>query len=169
MRDKNLTKINFIDLEMLCWGDKPVGEIIQVGVCQLDLKDNTLKTDSYYVKPSSGIEVSEYCTQLTGITNKQVYKQGRPLEDVMKTVFKKYGKNYIFAAWGRDDKTLAKEGIVLDNYLNYAMLFRAKYGEGKVGQKSAQLALGIPFSGRQHDAGWDAYNLANLFIVAEDL
>ncbi|MEL7234583.1 MAG: exonuclease domain-containing protein, partial [Chloroflexota bacterium] len=68
-----------IDMEATCWRSNrrppdQVSEIIEIGVCVLDL--DTLEPDrkmSILVKPTLST-VSEFCTRLTSLTQAQVDK-----------------------------------------------------------------------------------------------
>ena len=90
----NYQRIVCLDLEMCCWDDgrdPRTGEIIEFGLAEVDLiEGKVIKRAQYYVKPDTH-EVSEFCTELTGITQKIVDKQGRPFADVLATVTKNFG------------------------------------------------------------------------------
>lgn len=172
----NYTKIIAFDLEMCCWNDgrKPnTGEIIEIGLVEIDLESGTLlRVGQYYVKPDHD-EVSEFCTQLTGITPDMVRKQGRPLRDVLRTIEKNFGfKSRIYMAWGRDDLVLFNEcdskGIDLHRfeYLNFSLLYkiRRKIKNKRIGMRKAMVREGIDWVGNQHSGVVDAYNLARLFL-----
>lgn len=162
-----------IDLEMCCWEDKPSGEIIEVGLVEIDLEKNQItKEAQYYVKPEKD-EISEFCTKLTGITPKMIKNQGRPLKEVIQSMIKKFGgKNKIYMAWGRDDLTLFREcqlkGIEEPflEFINLAVLYRTLHrtGSSKIGQVEAMKQYGLEFEGNQHSGLVDAKNLARLAI-----
>ena len=90
----NYTKLVCLDLEMTCWDDgrEPrTGEIIEIGLAKVNLNTQEIeKSSSYIVKPEHD-EISEFCTQLTGHTQRIIDRQGRPLKDVLETVVKNYG------------------------------------------------------------------------------
>ncbi|EED25960.1 exonuclease KapD [Vibrio sp. 16] len=162
---------------MCCWNENGVGttgEIIEVGLAEIDLvKGEIVKRAQYYVKPEQD-EVSLFCVELTGITPRKVEKQGRPLEEVLKSVVKNFGgSNKIFASWGRDDVVLAKEceakGIEMPfkEFINLATLYRIqnRLKDKRIGHRAAQESKGIEWEGRQHSAYVDAYNLAKLALT----
>ncbi len=162
------------DLEMCCWDDgrKPnTGEIIEIGVCQVDTKNLTItKVAQYYVKPERD-EVSEFCTSLTGITPRTIAKQGRPLREVMATLDKHFGSSgKIFAAWGQDDavlkEELKKKGVkfVMGDYMNVANMARLLLGESRKSQLDVMSEFGLEFEGSVHSGVDDAKNLARLLI-----
>ncbi|QJY36518.1 exonuclease domain-containing protein [Vibrio europaeus] len=173
----NHNRVVCFDLEMCCWNENGVGttgEIIEVGLAEIDLvKGEIVKRAQYYVKPDTD-EVSLFCAQLTGITPRKVEKQGRPLEEVLKSMVKNFGgTNKIFAAWGRDDCVLRQEcldkGIDMpfNEFINLATLFRIqnRLKDKRIGHKAAQESKGIEWEGRQHSGYVDAYNLAKLALT----
>ncbi|MDF4357041.1 exonuclease domain-containing protein, partial [Vibrio parahaemolyticus] len=100
----NHNRIVCFDLEMCCWSENGVGrtgEIIEVGLAEIDLsKGEIVKRAQYYVKPEHD-EVSLFCAELTGITPRKIEKQGRPLAEVIKSMIKNFGgRNKIYASWG---------------------------------------------------------------------
>lgn len=173
----NYNRVVCFDLEMCCWnvdGVGTTGEIIEVGLAEVDLEmGEIVKRAQYYVRPEKD-EVSEFCTQLTGITPRTIRKQGRPLADILQSMIKNFGgPNKIYAAWGRDDLILRKEcedkGLALpfSEFVNLATLYRIQHRvkNRRIGHRAAQEAKGIEWEGRQHSGYADAYNLAKLALV----
>lgn len=173
----NHNRIVCFDLEMCCWNENGVGttgEIIEVGLAEIDLvKGEIVKRAQYYAKPEQD-EVSLFCSQLTGITPRKIEKQGRPLEEVLKSMIKNFGgANKIYASWGRDDRILAQEcqdkGIEMPfkEFINLATLYRVQHRlkDKRIGHKAAQEAQNIEWEGRQHSGYVDAYNLAKLALT----
>jgi inhibitor of KinA sporulation pathway (predicted exonuclease) len=173
----NYNRVVCFDLEMCCWnvdGVGTTGEIIEVGLAEVDLeKGKIVKRAQYYVRPEKD-EVSEFCTELTGITPRTIRKQGRPLADILQSMIKNFGgPNKIYAAWGRDDLILHKEcqekglEIPFKEFVNLATLYRIQHRvkNRRIGHRAAQEAKGIEWEGRQHSGYVDAYNLAKLALV----
>ena len=173
----NYQRIVCLDLEMCCWDDgrdPRTGEIIEFGLAEVDLiEGKVIKRAQYYVKPDTH-EVSEFCTELTGITQKIVDKQGRPFADVLATVTKNFGgKNKIYGSWGRDDYVIRKEcedkGIdyPFKEFLNIATLYRIhkRLKNKRFGHKKAMELEGLDWEGRHHSGADDAYNLARLALL----
>lgn len=171
----NYSKIVLFDLEMCCWDDREprTGEIIEIGIAEIDLiAQKTTRTAQYYVKPEHD-QVSEFCTELTGITPRIITKQGRPLSEVLKTIKKNFGSNKIFGAWGRDDLTILNECDIkglqrpFTEYINvsaiYNMSQRSK--NTKISMLNAMQEKGLSFEGRQHSGLTDAMNLARLGLI----
>lgn len=107
-----------IDLELTCWEDsaltKSQGEITEIGVVLVDME--TLDIVGEYtstVKPKNFPELTEYCTNLTGITQDEI-DSSRPLNEVYKELcntFLPNQKEFFWVVWGRDT-------ICLENELN---------------------------------------------------
>lgn len=172
----NYNRVVCFDLEMCCWnenGKGTTGEIIEIGLAEIDVsKGEIVKRAQYYVKPDHD-EVSLFCVELTGITPRKVEKQGRPLQEVLKSMIKNFGgTNKIYASWGRDDQILQAEclakGIELpfNEFVNLATIYRIQYRlkDKRIGHRAAQEALDIEWEGRQHSGYVDAYNLAKLAL-----
>lgn len=173
----NYNKLVCLDLEMTCWDDgrEPrTGEIIEVGLAKVDLgKGEIEKSSSYIVKPDKD-KVSDFCTQLTGHTQRTVDRQGRPLADVLDTVVKNYGgTNVIYGSWGRDDLVIRKEceakniPYPFKEYLNLATIFRMqqRVKNKRFGHRRAMQIAGLEWKGRQHSGVVDAQNLARLALT----
>ena len=172
----NHNRVVCFDLEMCCWNENGVGstgEIIEVGLAEIDLgKGEIVKRAQYYVKPDHD-EISMFCVELTGITPRKIEKQGRPIAEVIQSMIKNFGgSKKIYASWGRDDLIFAKEcrekGIDMPfkEFLNLATLYRIQHRlkDKRIGHRAAQENLGIEWEGRQHSAYVDAYNLAKLAL-----
>ena len=171
------SKVVCFDLEMCCWETaeetgKKTGEIIEIGLSKINLdKGEIIKRGQYYVKPEHD-DISPFCHELTGITNKIIRKQGRPLELVLKSMVSNFGgQNAVYAAWGHDDLVLLNEcnekGLVMPfkNYLNLALIDRVKNRrKTKVSQVDAMKEHGIKFEGKAHSGYVDAYNLSKLAL-----
>lgn len=166
-------RIVIVDLECTCWeNDIPIGqqtETIEIGICIYNCIDKTITDkNSFYVMPKS--EISEYCTNLTGITYEKLKAEGRPLLEVINTIKKKYPlKSCMWASWGDwDRKQMRKEceikGIAypfVDSHLNIKNLYAImKCKSVGIGVSAALAELGFEFVGTPHCGGDDAYNEA---------
>lgn len=170
------SKIVCFDLEMCCWEDaRQLGEIISFGVCELDLHSGKITREAhYYVKPVSDT-VSEFCTSLTGITQRVVSRQGRPLNDVVNSVASKFGKKRPYVAWGQDGNYLSRmarkqnfflpDMIFLDASLLYQL--RKRHTGGSIGLKQAMKNEGLEFDGTAHNALNDSRNMARLITQSQ--
>jgi len=154
-----------VDLELTCWEEKTdfVPEIIQVGLVEVNIVDRKITREyEIFVKPRE-TEISEFCTKLTGITKKQVYKQGFEFEKAMALLQKKFGfRNKLVIGWGRDDIALTGQ---IDEYMNLSYLFGIKHKTNKKFKLEEALKIeGIEFEGKAHNALVDARNTAKLFL-----
>lgn len=167
-------KIIVVDVESTCWdkGTEPrgfVSEIIEVGVCLLDV--TTLEREdkrSIYVKPGLST-VSPFCTQLTGITQ-DVVDKGGTLEEACKILMRDYlSKARIWASYGDYDRTM---------FLNNCSMLGIKYPFGQAHQNvrtrlttdmglvarppldDAVRLIGKTFEGTHHSGSDDAWNAA---------
>lgn len=173
----NRSEVLVLDLEATCW-DTPearennVSEIIEIGVCVLDMKSgNISRPKGILVKPTAS-KVSEFCTRLTTITPDLLDKEGVTLRRAVDELIDAYGSpNRIIAAYGAYDGRFLKESCVKEGirnplsreYLNVSMLSSMKFKTGrKLGlAKSLQLA-GLPFEGTHHRGVDDAVMTAKL-------
>lgn len=174
----NYRRLICYDLEMCCWSRKEgkgstTGEIIEIGVAAVNLQDGVITDRSqYYVRPEKD-DISEYCTNLTGITQKLLDKQGVPLADAINSMRGKYGHHSVYGAWGRDDRVLQAEcedkGIDMPFYehLNLSTLFRLqnRMRRKRFGMRKSMEMAGLDFDGTQHSGFDDAYNLARLTLT----
>ncbi len=86
---KTTNQIIIIDLEATCWENDriPTGQkvdIIEMGICKLDLISNTIsQKQSIYVIPERS-EINRFCTKLTGITPQLIEEKGIYFEEACK-------------------------------------------------------------------------------------
>ena len=158
-------KVLIIDLELTCWNEptEQIPEIIQIGLIEVDtIKREISRKKEMYVLPEK-TEISEFCTELTGITKKQVYKQGLSYDKAIEILETKFGfKNKLVIGWGRDDKAF-RSGI--DQYMNLSHLYSMiNLTDEKFNLKKALEREGLSFEGEAHNALVDAENTAKLFI-----
>lgn len=169
-------KVVVLDLELTCWalGDQERGlpEIIEIGAVAVDLqKAEILSRCEFLIKPSDKRGLSEYCTQLTGITHEML--KGKPrfpeaYAHFVRYLGSKYG--YVLASWGEDGDALTRQTLDMGlsvrhalNHWNLGEMFWARYGK-KVGLSEAMQTLGIEPRGPAHRALPDAENAARVMI-----
>lgn len=171
-----LDSLVFFDIEQTCWenGEEPKGfvpETIQIGICEYNpITDTIGRKNSYFVKSKSTL--SEYCTNLTGITNKKL-KTARSLTEVCNKIAESYSKHKVWVSWGRDDLMLKKDcdaqgatSPVSINHLDFSVFYATMFGLRKFPSLLQSLKKNdIEFEGDQHDAMYDAINTANLYSV----
>ncbi|MDO5411458.1 MAG: 3'-5' exonuclease [Lachnospiraceae bacterium] len=155
-------------------------EIIEIGAVKLDEAGREIDSFTQYVKPQFG-QITEYYTNLTGITNEQVAECPCFLE-AMRLFYEWAGKeDYTIYSWSDSDPAqISKEAALkeetderlnamLESWVDYQKEFGRLLGiEKKVGLKDAVHAIGEDFEGRQHDALWDARNTADIYRLSLD-
>ena len=168
----NFSKVICFDMEMCCWDDGSApGEIISIGLCELNLASQEITRDTHYVVKPQNDKVSEFCQELTGISQRMVDRQGRPLEDVMATISKNFGTKRPYAAWGTDAQYLARQcasiGITspVQTSLDMSLLYKLRNWSDRSTSLTAALEkAGTTFEGKAHNALVDAKNLARLIL-----
>ena len=169
------SKVICFDMEMCCWDDhRQTGEIISIGLCELNLTNGEIARDAhYFVKPRAD-KVSPFCTSLTGITQRMVDKQGRPLKAVLDTITKNYGSKRPYVAWGADAEYLANQCRNIDivsplvSTIDIGLIYKIRRrSDRSVSLKAALGHEGLEFQGTAHNALVDAVNLARLVVAAD--
>ena len=170
-------RVLVVDFEMTCWEGLPPpeqeAEIIEIGLSEVNVETlEILKTGSYFVKPEYST-VSDYCTSLTGITQKQVERQGRKLAEVSLTLRKNWGSaSKAWMAWGNDRESImidsARKGVenpFSEAYHNIGQQFGMIAGSSSaIGLNKAFSILGLERTGKAHTAAGDAEDTARLWI-----
>lgn len=167
-------KINVIDLEATCWNthvDTP-SEIIQIGISQLDTVKNTITPPySVLVKPEESFKLSDFCTELTGLTNNQIFGEGSTLHQALLELDREFRvSEFPWASWGDYDRRMFATEFerkhihphkLYAQHLNVKLMFHVLTGKN-VGMPNGLKHLGIELEGRHHDGGDDAYNIAKI-------
>ena len=170
-------KIIVADFEATCWEgfDAPEGqmnEIIEIGVCLLDPKASPMQiTDkrSLLIKPTESV-VSEFCTNLTTITQEMVDTQGLSFEEACSILENDYdSRNRMWGAWGGWDKRFIykqcrRRGVrypFSKKHGNLKRTYQENQGE-RLPFAAALEAVHIEQEGTAHRGDDDAYNTAQL-------
>ena len=174
---KNRKKFLVIDLEATCWEDSSFqqdnSEIIEIGVALIDFAKRTVVDKAQYLIKPKKSKVSEYCTNLTGITQEKLDKDGIDLMRASKLIRKRFSPTHIsWGGWGDDYSMLKKEcedkKAVFpfnENYNDLGFLYSLKKSDGKKWNlKKALIEEGLEFKGSAHSGVDDAFNTARLFI-----
>lgn len=174
-------KVQFLDLEMLCWpgGICPNGQnnhIIQLGIVEVESETLIItRKKDYFIRPHyKDFEINPYCTELTGITHSQLISSGRYFPEVIRSIKKEFApQNKITYSWGSDYDALAKHCCEYDTpnpwaepgIDDFGIFFRSAYNQKhKLPLNEALKYLGLTFEGLQHNALNDAQALAHLYI-----
>lgn len=170
---RKLDQILVIDIEATCWeGELPNGqenEIIEVGICTLDLATlERRERASYLVRPERS-KVSEFCTRLTTLTQEQV-DGGISFREVCSILKKQYhSKERAWASYGdydrsQFDRQCRASGIGYPfgpSHLNIKNLYALMNGlPNEIGMVDALKALSLPLEGTHHRGVDDAWNTA---------
>jgi inhibitor of KinA sporulation pathway (predicted exonuclease) len=178
---RKMDKVIFVDVEATCWeglqrivGQLPrseESEIIEVGVCLLDLKTLQVSDPAgIFVKPVR-TTVSKFCTELTTITQEQLDLVGVPLVDACTRLKKEYdSKNRMWASYGNYDKNIfernCKElgiGYPFGNaHLNIKGVFETFFGE-TLGMTRMLERMKMTLEGTHHRGVDDAVNTARAY------
>lgn len=172
---RQLDQIIVIDVESTCWEKTPPtrqeSEIIEIGICMLDIvSGHRMEKESILVKPEVST-VSEFCTQLTTLTQEQV-EDGTTFNDACSILKKKYlSKDRVWASYGDYDRRQFERQCHSFNvtypfgpsHLNIKNLFAILHGlKHEVGMAEALNLLNIELEGVHHRAADDAWNIASI-------
>jgi len=169
------SKLVIVDLECTCWELPPpdaVSEIIELGVCVFDGMSGVIgRKSSLLVRPNN-LDISSYCTALTGITRERLVREGRPLGEVLNRVRKLYPvRSSAWGGWGcgdrdcisRESASKGADNPFLGTYVDVGLLYRFHArSPRRVGLSDALAALGMAFEGRPHCGADDAWNAARV-------
>ncbi|MEX1196324.1 MAG: 3'-5' exonuclease [Pseudohongiellaceae bacterium] len=172
-----VNQIIVCDLEATCWpseGDFPIEqmETIEIGCVLADFDGHILDEFTTFVRPIESPELSDFCTELTTITQGDV--DGAPAIGEAMDLLDQWvaGRDVIWGSWGNFDRKLLlsqqqRYGLEQDFYqLAHINLKRAWRRTTKKRRKNALSdALtfhGLTFEGTQHRAISDARNTARL-------
>lgn len=177
-----LMPVNVIDLEATCWRDKPPkgqkSEIIEVGICVIDFDDDSVwGKNGWFVRPEHS-QVSEFCTELTGITPATIEARGITLEKACELLTTAYnGRERPWISWGDYDMRMLKsecaaKGVdypLSNRHVNLKRIHGKLRGVRRgrrdgVGMDRALEMEGLPLDGRHHSGADDAWNIGRLAL-----
>jgi inhibitor of KinA sporulation pathway (predicted exonuclease) len=167
--------INVVDIEATCWArddpDRHVSDIIEIGLTTVDLTaGERLAKHKILVKPERST-VSEFCTQLTGLTQEEVDGGVSLAEacDLLATEHKAADRPW--ASWGDYDRhqflrQCEATGVAYpfgETHVNAKTVF-SRLHRGRHGMKAALELADLPLEGRHHDGADDSWNVAALVL-----
>jgi inhibitor of KinA sporulation pathway (predicted exonuclease) len=173
---RKLDQIIIVDIEATCWpGTPPEGqesEIIEIGLCVLDIASaERLEKRSILVKPERS-KVSEFCTELTTLTPKEVNK-GMSFEQACAILEREYlSRRRAWASYGDYDRSLFQHQCEARNvsypfsgsHINVKTLFAIMNAlPYEVGLLRALEIMGLELEGTHHRGHDDAWNIAKIF------
>jgi len=111
-RNKLFDQLVIIDLEATCDDPRPKwqGEIIEVGVCLLDLNSLDITKPRGILVHNTKTPITDFCTKLTTLTQEMINKDGVFLCEAMRILKEEYLlEKRTWASWGDyDRKTLLR-------------------------------------------------------------
>jgi inhibitor of KinA sporulation pathway (predicted exonuclease) len=168
-------KVIIVDVESTCWENQRVpegqrSEIIEIGICTLDLKSREIKDKrGIFAKPIAS-KVSDFCTQLTSITQAMIDEQAIPFDDACAILQSDYNsKNRLWMSWGNYDRRMFIEqcqwrGVEYpfpETHCNLKTLFANLYGN-RLGMAAALAKVNLELEGTHHRGDDDAHNIARI-------
>ncbi len=170
-------KVIVIDLEATCWEEKPIPkdkcmDIIEIGICNLVIETGEIiDKQSIYIIPERS-EVSQFCTNLTGITSELLKQKGIPFREACQKVMDEYQPfGRVWGSYGEFDRSqLQKQCSEFKvkyplglTHLNIKSLLalKLKLKNGK-GMERALKIIREPLEGNHHSGADDAYNTAKI-------
>lgn len=167
-----------LDLEATCWRDRSLNnqnEIIEIGAVKINDRQETIGEFNAFIKPKLHPELSEFCTELTTIEQRDIDQA-----DNFKTVITDFwnwidiDEDYLLCSWGFYDRSQFKKDCEL-NQLNTAWLkhhisLKHQYAEIKnlrrpMGMGGALRKENIPLEGTHHRGIDDAKNISKIFLA----
>ena len=169
--------MNFIivDLEATCLKERDenfISEIIEIGAVKLNSCGETLEEFNCFVKPTINPILSDFCTELTSITQEDV-DNGLRRKDALSMFQEFCGDNCMILSWGGYDRNQLKKEFerfhlptqILNNHINLKVEFSKVIGATKqYGMARALNITKIPLDGTHHRGIDDAKNISKIFV-----
>ncbi|MFD0557926.1 inhibitor of KinA sporulation pathway (predicted exonuclease) [Stackebrandtia endophytica] len=173
--------LNVIDVEATCWDGQPppgsVNEIIEIGLTVVDVSARRRASRHRILVRPVRSTVSDFCTQLTGLTQAEV-AEGVGFAEACRILVEEFeSAERPWASWGEyDRKQFARQskadrvaypfGYPTERgHTNAKAVFTAAYGlRRKPGMAQALQIAGLPLEGRHHSGEDDAWNIAALVL-----
>lgn len=166
-----------VDLEATCWegreGSK--NETIEIGAVLVNEHKQILSEFEQFVKPLMNPNLSEFCKDLTSITQAQVDAAPYFYEAVesFKNWIAQHGAEYLLCSWGYYDKLQFEQDCRLHgletDWLKHHISLKHQHAQIRglrraIGMKSALSIEKLPFSGTHHRGMDDARNSTKIFL-----
>ena len=170
-----------LDLEATCWQDKTQkhkDEIIEIGAVCVNENKEIVSQFSEFVKPILNSRLSDFCKELTSITQSQIDKA-----DTFDIVIKRFKdwinikEDYTLCSWGFYDKSQFKADCELHQletkWLTNHISLKHQYAEIRkltkpIGMSGALNLEKINLEGTHHRGIDDAKNITKIFIKLFD-
>ncbi|WP_370113958.1 exonuclease domain-containing protein [Streptacidiphilus sp. MAP12-33] len=170
--------LNVVDVEATCWeGAPPAGaanEIIEIGLTVVDLaRGERVAKHRLVVRPARS-RVSPFCTELTGLTQREV-DGGVSFAEACRWLAAEHAAGVRpWASWGDYDRhqftrQCGATGVAYPfgaRHTNAKAVFTEANGLRKrPGMAQALSRAGLPLEGRHHCGADDAWNIAALMLT----
>lgn len=166
-----------IDVEATCWEGtekkkhRSNSEIIEIGWTVVDQYYESVNGDSLFIKPVRNPILSDFCKNLTHITQEQV-DNAKAFPEAMKDlkfIFNGILDWFLFCSWGAYDKTMFVRDCVYHKYqypfglhFNLKDEFAIKRMVTPVGVDKALEICELKPSGTRHRGYYDAIDIAKI-------
>ncbi|MFK7905879.1 MAG: exonuclease domain-containing protein [Chitinophagales bacterium] len=167
-----------LDLEATCWKErqgKPANEIIEIGALMVNEEGEILSEFCRFVKPLKSPILSDFCKELTSITQSQV-DGAVHFPEVLNEFQEWIGigvHEYVLCSWGFYDANQFRMDCRLWNldlkWIEPHISIKHQYTGVKglsrnMGMKRALALENIPLDGTHHRGIDDARNIAKIFV-----
>ncbi|GAB5425982.1 MAG: exonuclease domain-containing protein [Crocinitomicaceae bacterium] len=175
----NQYKMNYIilDLEATCWEDRSIkrrSEIIEIGAVKINEEKEIVDEFCAFIQPSLHPELSEFCTELTTITQEDV-DGAETFERVIRNFWEwiNLDEDYLLGSWGMYDRNQFRKDCELHElsteWLRRHISLKHQYTKIKnmkrhAGMKGALWMEGIELQGTHHRGIDDARNISKIFL-----
>jgi 3'-5' exoribonuclease 1 len=171
-------KYIIVDLEATCWQERKgqKSEIIEIGALCVDDHRQILGEFNQIIKPLVHPVLSDFCTELTSITQEMVDKGLHFVESMNHFLdwINSFEDDYLICSWGFYDKKqfisdCQLHGMSGDWITDQHISLKHQYAQIKslsrpIGMKSALKTERMQLEGTHHRGIDDARNIAKIFI-----
>lgn len=164
-----------VDLEATCWDDRTYTvdemEVIEIGCVLVTQKGVVLDEFSTFVRPKAEPELSEYCTNLTGIRQEDVDRAPTYIEAMCRLDQWMAGRLGIWGSWGNFDHRLfasmeqrcpTNSRFLSMAHVNLKRPWKSSNGTRRTALRAALEYHNLTFVGSPHRGLDDARNIARL-------
>ncbi|MGB0522838.1 MAG: exonuclease domain-containing protein [Flammeovirgaceae bacterium] len=167
-----------LDLEATCWQGKALApnETIEIGAVCINHQKQILGEFNQFIKPAQSDQLSDFCTELTSITQEMV--ENAPYFPAAIQAFQhwiqSFGGDYLLCSWGKYDRNQFERDSKYHRlpiaWLKKHISLKHQYSDilgtrKRFGMKGALQKEGIPLTGTHHRGIDDAKNIAQIFLA----
>lgn len=170
-------KYIIVDLEATCWQKREgrKNEIIEIGAVCINKSGETMGEFSQIIKPVQNPILSDFCTELTTITQDMVNK-GLPFPEGLQLFLDwihSFDAKYLLCSWGYYDKNQFEQDCQLHglptDWLEQHISVKHQYAKinglkRPMGMKGTLKKEGLKLIGTHHRGIDDAQNIGRIFV-----